>query len=387
VDETNTDASLVETPEALEALATRWHDEGELAFDLEGDGLYRYRSQLCAVQLATRAGDIAILDTLAATHRAPLARLLGPEGPRKTVHDVSYDGRLLAENDILLGNVFDTSVAARFLDEPATGLSSLVAKYLDVTLPKGKQKANWGKRPFGPDDLGYLAADVRHLLELGDRLEAAVEAAGITPEVRAETDYLLHRALTDEPDTRPPWVRIKGRDDLDDVGLAILREVAQVREDAAASADVPPFTIIGNRELLEMAQRRPTSRSELSRIRATGRGRARRYGRDFIDAVVRGQKAGQVPADELAEAFPEPPPREERELRQKLRKKLSTWRKAEAAKREVNSQVVLPGHCLEALTSVQASRPEDLAAIPGFGEFRVERYGEELMRLLSKAGR
>ena len=29
---------------------------------------------------------------------------------------------------------------------------------------------------------------------------------------------------------------------------------------------------------------------------------------------------------------------------------------------------MLPGHCLEALTSVQASRPEDLAAIPGFGE-------------------
>ena len=121
-------APLIEAAEPLQALTRELADHEAIAFDLEGDGLYRYRSQLCAVQLATRDGDIRLIDTLAITDRSPLNAVLGPKGPRKTVHDVSFDARLLAENGVELGNVFDTSVSARFLDEPKGGLAALLEK-------------------------------------------------------------------------------------------------------------------------------------------------------------------------------------------------------------------------------------------------------------------
>lgn len=378
---------IIEANEPLQALTEQWRDENELAFDLEGDGLYRYRSQLCAVQLATRGGEVRIIDTLTATERPPLAELLGPRGPRKTVHDVSYDARLLAENAIELGHVRDTSVHARFLDEPKAGLDSLIEKHVGVKLPKGKQKADWGRRPLRPEDLEYLAADVRYLLELGDKLEAAVKEAGIAPEVQVETAYLLHRALTDEPDPRPPWARIKKTDDLDDLGLAVLREVAAVREAAAQKADVPPFKIVGNRQLLDMAKRKPKSKGALAKIPGATRGRARRFTRDFLEAVQVGLDAGGVPEHERQLAFPPAPPRAERDIVKGRERALTSWRNAEAKERKVNRQVVLPGHCVRDLASFRPMDEEELRRVPGLGEVRVDRYAEALLKALDEGER
>lgn len=374
---------VVEESRSLVQLADRLAGEPQLAFDLEGDGLFRYRSRLCTVQLATGGGEVVVVDTLAIEELSPLARLLGPEGPRKVVHDVSFDARLLREWGIELGNVFDTSVAARFLGETSTGLAALLKKHFDVALPKDQQQSDWGRRPLEPRDLEYLAADVRHLLELGETLEVAAQGASIDEEVREETAYLLHRALTDEPDDRPPWVRIKGRDSLDEEGLAVLREVAAERERAAKKMDVPPFKVVGNRQLLEMARRRPQSAAALAKIKGATRGRARRYTGAFLQAIRRGEQAKAVPEEERVPERPAPPPPEERELKKRRQRALTAWRAGEADERGVDPQVVLPGHCVQDLASRGAASLDDLRAVPGVGEVRVRRYGEALLHLLT----
>ena len=379
--------TIIEEPEPLKAVVDQLADQDELAFDLEGDGLYRYRSQLCIVQLAAREGDAQIIDTLAITDRSPLAKVLGPDGPRKIVHDVSYDARLLAENGLELGNVFDTSAAARLLGEPKAGLASLLEKYFDVKMSKGKQNADWGRRPLGPEDVEYLAGDVHYLLELAARLESAVQEAGIEGEVREETSYLLYRALTDEPDPRPPWARVKGTDDLDDEELAILREVAAEREAAAEEEDVPPFKIVGNRQLLDMARRRPKTKRELSAIPGATRGRARPLTSAFLEAIQRGLDAGDVPAGERQIAYPPAPPRAEREIVKRRERALTKWRDTEATQRKVNRQVVLPGHCVRELASFRPQNEEELREIVGLGEVRVSRYGSALLRALDSADR
>jgi ribonuclease D len=367
---------VIDDDAALRQLAAEFRDMAELALDIEGDGLFRYRSRLCTVQLATPA-ETVVVDTLAAKDRTALAGLLGAMGPRKIVHDVSYDARLLAENGVVLGNVFDTALAARYLGEPSTGLAALVAKRFGVELPKEQQQADWGVRPFTEEALAYLASDVRHLLALGEALEADVRAAGIEEEVREENAYLLERALEDPPEPKPPWTRVKGREELSDAGLAVLREVAAVREEAARTWDVPPFKVTGNQQLLEMARRRPKSAGELGRIRGLGRGRVQRLTGRFLDAVRRGEAAGAVPEAER-EQRPKPPPGE-RETRKKRQQALTAWRRAEAESRGVDTQVVLPGHCLNDLATRGAASIEDLRAIPGLGECRITRYAPSLL--------
>ena len=60
------------------------------------------------------------------------------------------------------------------------------------------------------------------------------------------------------------------------------------------------------------------------------------------------------------------------------------WRRAEAAARGVDEQVVLPGHCWAELVGVDGSRTDALASIKGFGEKRLARYGAALTTLLER---
>ena len=373
---------VIEDAATLHELADAWADEPEIAIDVEGDGLFRYRARLCTVQLA-RPDETVVVDTLAFTDRDALTRLLGADGPRKIVHDTSYDARLLFESGVVLADVFDTALAARFLGEPSIGLAALLEKRFGVHLPKEQQKQDWGKRPFSADDLEYLSADVSHLLALGRQLEEEVRARGIEDEVREESAYLLERALEEPAEPPPPWTRIKGREELSETGLAILREVAQVREDAARKWDLPPFKVTGNRELLELAKRKPRTPGDFGRIRGLQRGRVQSLRGALLDAVRRGEDSGAVPDEERPERSPRPPA-EEREKKRRRQQRLTAWRRAEADARGVDPQVVLPGHCVSDLADRGAATLDDLRGIPGFGEHRVARYAGVLLPLLGE---
>jgi ribonuclease D len=61
------------------------------------------------------------------------------------------------------------------------------------------------------------------------------------------------------------------------------------------------------------------------------------------------------------------------------------WRKAEAKRRSVTEQVVLPGHCLRDLAQAEVQTVEDVARVEGIGEFRVRRDGEAIVRALRSA--
>ncbi len=273
---------VVDRADELREVVRALEASDELPIDVESNGLHAYRPALCTVQIA-RVRDgvvdrIFVLDGLALGRDAlaPLAPLLSSGGPPKIVHDLAFDARILAREGIALGGVLDTAVAARFLGIASTGLSSLVESRLGVKLSKELQHHDWGRRPLDPAVLPYLAADVAHLPALSRALFDEARARDVLPEIEAETRYRLDCAIAacEEEDPRPPWVRIKGASALEPVALAVLRAIAEVREDAARRWDLPPFKVVGNEVLLELARARPTDASKLRAIRGLDRGRA-----------------------------------------------------------------------------------------------------------------
>jgi ribonuclease D len=330
------------------------------------------------VQLAT-ADEIAVVDTLR-TDAKLLAPLLESEDAIKIVHDASFDVRLLRDAGVRMRGLFDTSVAARFLGEPATGLATLLSKYLGVTLKKEKQHADWGKRPIDSESLTYLENDVLHLEALAARLEAEVEEKGIALEVAEESRWVVSNAMTDVPDKRAPWVRIKGALDLTPPEQAILREVADVRERTAERLNVPPFKVVRNDVLIELVKKAPKNHDQALKIRGIESGRARKMVRDLVSAVKRGLAVNAPPREELPDKTGGLS-REERDRRKKLIKAITKWRKKEAEARKVDPQVVLPGHCVGDIASRMPKDNVELTEVPGFGEFRVERYGEAITKL------
>ncbi len=47
--------------------------------------------------------------------------------------------------------------------------------------------------------------------------------------------------------------------------------------------------------------------------------------------------------------------------------------------------MVLPGHCLSDVVARLPESAEELSAIDGFGEFRVERYGARILELVANS--
>jgi ribonuclease D len=346
-----------------------------VALDAEGDGFHRYRARLCVLQLATPSHGVAILDTLAIESLDALAPLLGPDGPVKVVHDASFDARMLLRRGLTLDRVFDTAVAARFLGETATGLSSLLAKHLGVRLAKEHQQADWGERPLSAERLAYLTADVAHLVPLSELLEARLRELDLLEEVLEEGRHVLAMARAPEPE-RAPWTRIKGARDLSSAALALLVALADVREDEAEQRDVPPFRVAPNAALLEAAQRARDVHA-LRRVRGL---------RGLDDAALADALRRAAAGGPPREPEPTPPPPEERARRRAREKALSAWRAAEAERRGVNEQAVLPGHCLRDLADAEVGELDDLSRVSGFGDKRRERYGEALLALLAAAG-
>jgi ribonuclease D len=378
------DVTLLTTPESLAAAAKdHARASGPIAVDLESDGLFADRAKVCIVQLAAR-GRVFVVDALA-TPLQPLAPLLADERVEKIVHDVSFDARILAESGVSLANVRDTSIAARMLGRTATGLASLLASELGVVIDKKLQQHDWSERPLDARALEYLAGDVVHLDALAGALFAAVEERGIAAEVEEETRYRLRsaEASAGASDPRPPYVRLKHVDRAPEEDLKVLRRIAEVREAKARALDVPPYKVLAPDVLFAIAKARPRTIAELEAIRgATGGRRARSLAGEILEAV-RAAKDDELPAAERAMLARPRVAASVARARRAREQRLTRWRKAEAKRRGVDEQVVLPGHCLQDLADVLEPSLGAIAAVPGIGAFRAARDGEAILAALA----
>jgi len=385
------DWTLVQDADVLAAVIEHAGRAPAIAVDVEANGLFVYRPRLCTVQLAWEEGErtkIAVIDTLRVEVDA-LASLFAATAPIKVLHDLTFDARMLHDHGAPLHHARDTSVAARLLGVKSTGLASVLATELGVVLDKRYQQHDWSRRPFEPAQLAYPGNTVAHLLQLERALMTKVTAMDIAAEVEAECAYKLVAALAPPRDQRPAYARLKGVQRLDLPGRAVLMHLVATREEIAEALDVPPFKVITNEVLLELARKRPRSVAELGRIRGAMSGRAGRYANRWLGAIAAGLAAGDVPPEDRVHFVPPPFDRQAVARRRDIESKLSAFRRAEAQRRGVDEQVVLPGHCvhdLAAMLATMAPRDPDIvpriAAISGIGAKRAEQYASVLAALL-----
>jgi ribonuclease D len=375
--------SLITTHDALSKVAARLERVDRFALDLESNGMFAYRATLCVLQIA-EGHDIWIVDTLAAPIDA-LAPLLAAERPRKIIHDVAFDARLLVESGAELAGVDDTAIAARMLGRSATGLGSLLGSELDVRVDKRMQHHDWAKRPLDGPALSYLASDVRHLSALADKLFAEVQSVGIGDEVEEETLHRLRsaKAAGSAPESRPAWARVKRFDRLPRADLGVLRELALLREREAARRNVPPFKVLAPDLMLDIARKKPSDLEALSKLRPARAGKGDGLARKILEAVKAGVDA-EIPEDERS--FLERPrvAPEVHKRRRDRETKLVTWRRGEAKRRGVDEQVVLPGHCVHEIADLGAPTRDAIASVDGFGKARAARYAETIAALLAE---
>ena len=242
---------MIDNEPKLYDLATRLRESPWVALDTEADSLHAYPEKICLIQITTPQGD-ELIDPLAGMALAPLFEVL--RGHELLMHGADYDLRLFRKHhNFVPGVVFDTMLASRLLGHTQFGLTNLVAQYLDVTLDKGSQKADWAKRPLTERMEAYARNDTHYLKPLSDLLKAELSAKGRL----GWQQESCARLIADCSQVRPPdpdavW-RVKGSNKLNPAALAVLREVWQWRENEAVTANRPPFFILRHEDLLTIA--------------------------------------------------------------------------------------------------------------------------------------
>ncbi len=219
-----------------------------IGLDTEADSLHSYQEKICLVQVSSPEG-VWLVDPLCGLDLSDFYASLSRH--RLVIHGADYDLRLLGRNPAFdARDIFDTSIAARFLGLEQIGYAALVQKFFGVALSKSSQRANWGRRPLPPTMEEYALNDVRYLLPLGEILENRLRELGRWEWYLQSRDLMVANAREPrERDAENAW-RITGSSKLAPRECAILRALWHWREAEAAAWDRPTFHVLSNERLL-----------------------------------------------------------------------------------------------------------------------------------------
>jgi ribonuclease D len=244
--------TYVQTDEELSDLARRLHDVPRVAFDSEANSLHNYHERVCLIQLS--AGDRNFLvDPLGGGDLEDLIKRLARID--LIIHGADYDLRLMRStfDFVPKGAVFDTMLAAQLLGMERIGYAALVEHFFDVQISKSGQKSNWARRPLTEAQLAYAADDTRYLGPLADLLRDELESRGRLEWHEEWCKRIVKAASEAAPRTDDEAWRIRGTGTLKPKQLVFVKEIWRWREQQAERADTPPFKILGNQQLIELA--------------------------------------------------------------------------------------------------------------------------------------
>jgi ribonuclease D len=258
------DPVLVRDADALAALVEALRAEAVAALDTESNSFHVYRERVCLLQLSTAARDV-VVDPFAVDVR-PLGEVLASRA-EVVLQGADYDVRCLKrEFGWSMANLFDTMVASRLLGRAQLGLAAIVEQRFGVRMSKEFQRSDWGRRPLSREQLRYASLDTRFLLPLHAELSSELARRGLDDGARRE--FAKIAAVEPRPKVfdRDGWRRMRGARELDVEGKAILRALWIAREERASELDRPPFKVLPEQAMLELARRKPRSQRDLDGI-------------------------------------------------------------------------------------------------------------------------
>lgn len=327
---------MIADSQGLAELIERLAPLPQIAIDTEADSLHSYFEKLCLIQISIPGEDV-LVDPLAGFSLQPLFDVLANK--RLVFHGADYDLRLLNRNgDFAAHDIFDTMIATRLCGHKELGLAALVEKHFGVKLSKASQKANWALRPLPQQMLDYAVCDTKYLLELAATLEAELRELGRWEWFVESRDRLISSAREPrEKDETKAW-RISGSSALSPQAQSILRILWYWRDGEAREWDRPAFHVMGNEDLLRLAEQ-----SALGQPYSTPRMTSRR--RKSFDVVL--ALALQIPENEWPVPVKVRRSRPNRDIAVRF-ENLKKIRDKVAAELNLDPSIVAPRSALEA---------------------------------------
>jgi ribonuclease D len=354
------------------------HDIGRhstIAVDTEADSLHSYFDKVCLIQISTTDEDY-VIDPLRKVDLGAFGRILADPAIIKILHGADYDLRILNRDfGFTIASLVDTMMCALLLGYDQFGLAALLERHFGLKLDKVHQRADWAMRPLTSEMLSYAATDTHHLISLAAKLRAELETLGRWPWALEEFSRLEAIRFKDkdkDEDEPEPFRRLKGISAFDRRSLAVARALHQWRDGLARKADRPPFKIIGNDVIIELAKTKAASQQALDGVKILSQFHRNRYGRDLIRI---GREALALPEDELPEKGEARSWIRDKDLEARVNR-MKTARDRIAKELKLDPSVIAPRHVL---TAIAAARTLD---VPAMREWQKAVAGEALLATL-----
>jgi ribonuclease D len=346
--------------------------QARIAVDTESNSLHAFRERVCLIQFSVPKKDY-VVDPLALEDLGLLAPLFANPKIEKIFHAAEYDLVCLKRDyGFEFMNIFDTMQAARILGYQYVGLDNILSDKFNIKVDKRHQKANWGARPLTRAQLDYARMDTHYLIPLRDLLEAELherERWGF-----ALDDFTL-ACHVDDPKKKmngSSWKRFSTRKDVSPRELTILSELCMCRDAIAERMDRPPFKVIPDSILLDIAKSLPEKDVDLAGIGLSPK-QIHLWGDQILAATRRGAEIPLVKREQIEHP---------KDAVIKRLEKLKAWRKKVGEEMMVESDIVLPKDFLYMLAEHPPKDIEGLKAVMRESPFRFERYGDQLYKLI-----
>lgn len=362
----------VDQPVAFHRMVADLSAQPRIAVDTESNSLHAFRERVCLIQFSTPKKDY-VVDPFLLQDLNPLAPIFANPNIEKIFHAAEYDLICLRRDfGFEFASLFDTMQAARVLGYSFVGLDNILSDKFGVKIDKRHQKADWGARPLTPAQIDYARFDTHYLFQLRDLLEGELREKERW-EIALE-DFSL-ACLATEPREKvngASWKKFGTRKDVSPRELTILSELCSCRDAIAEKLDRPPFKVIGDDLLLEIARNLPEKDVDLSGLGMSSR-QIHLWGRDILSALRRGAEAPLVKRELVKRPSDAVLKRLER---------LKNWRKNQARELAVESDIILPKMYLGRLAENPPKSIADLERVMSDAPMRFQKYGAQIYSLI-----
>ena len=282
--------NYIATDQQLKNLLQQLDSSEWLTLDTEFIRENTYFPKLCLIQIATE-NVLACIDPLSIQDLQPLFSWLAEPKRVKVLHSAWQDLELLyhASGGLLPTPIFDTQVAAAIVGMgDQIGYGRLVETCVGVDLEKSQARTDWAQRPLTPEQLEYAIDDVRYLRDVYLFLQHEIRQLGREQWLTKALQRLMD-SQTYAIDVQTCWQRVRNLQILKPAQLAVLRELAKWREQAAVQQNIPRRWLVNDELLLELARKQPQSLEAIKVLRGMTEELANQYGANWLQCIQAGR--------------------------------------------------------------------------------------------------
>lgn len=248
----STDYYYIKDKRELLGLCKKLSFEKQIGVDIECENsFHHYGTYISIIQISTEKENF-IIDVIALRDIEPLVQIFKNPNIVKIFHNIDFDFRILNyQFNCIPKNIFDTQIAASFLNKTNLGLGNLLEEYFHVQKKCKFQKADWTKRPIKKELLKYAVIDSLYLIKLKHLLTKELEKEHKLKFILEEFKKLENTKRTY---SEPIYSDIKGYRSITPIQRSVLKQIFILRNSLAKETDKPVHFIISNKLLLYISK-------------------------------------------------------------------------------------------------------------------------------------